>query len=190
MNQVLPISNNRSAACPIKVAWERSLNTSSGPLSPTTIERSALTSVLPLLPLDDNNVEHTMKTRRKSKVEHEHEAVSQATEENAPNTISDLEIPSDIDIESLQSILPDVSLTSPSPDSILSLYRLLLAQVENADAIQREIEEARAEAERKDVELDQALQDRESLTNDLEKSLDSLQNELKEVKQERDQFGK
>lgn len=133
-----------------------------------------------------------MKTRRKAKaeaVEHEHEASSQATEENAPNSISNLEIPADIDLESLQSILPHISLTSPSPESIVALYRLLLAQVDEADAIQRELEEARAEGERKDVELDQALQDRESHTNDLEKSLDALQSELKEVKQERDQLG-
>jgi nucleoprotein TPR len=103
--------------------------------------------------------------------------------------LHNIELPPDIDLDSLQNILPDTSLTSPSPESIVSLYRLLLAQVEEADAIQRVLEEARAEAEKKDVELDQALQDRESQTKDLETSLDTLQSELKEVKQERDQLG-
>jgi nucleoprotein TPR len=128
-----------------------------------------------------------MKTRRKSKAtaQAEHDADGSQADENT-NTI---EIPDDIDLESLQNILPDISLTAPSPDSIVSLYRLLLAQVEEADATQRELEEARAEAEKKDVELDQALQDRESQTKDLETSLDIVQNELKEVKQERDQLG-
>lgn len=128
-----------------------------------------------------------MKTRRKSK------AVAEADQDGSQiaedNTSHNIEIPDDIDLESLQNILPDTSLTSPSPDSIVSLYRLLLAQIEEADATQRELEEARAEAEKKDVELDQALQDRESQTKDLETSLDIIQSELKEVKQERDQLG-
>jgi nucleoprotein TPR len=128
-----------------------------------------------------------MKTRRKSR------AVAEADQDGSQlaedNTSHNIEIPDDIDLESLQNILPDTSLTSPSPDSIVSLYRLLLAQVEEADATQRELEEARAEAEKKDVELDQALQDRESQTKDLETSLDIVQSELKEMKQERDQLG-
>jgi len=129
-----------------------------------------------------------MKTRRKSRANIQAELDvdgSQAADENT----NGIEIPGDIDLESLQNILPDTSLTAPSPDSIVSLYRLLLAQVEEADATQRELEEARAEAEKKDVELDQALQDRESQTKDLETSLDIVQSELKEVKQERDQLG-
>jgi len=126
-----------------------------------------------------------MKTRRKSK------ATAQADHDGsqADENMNTIEIPDDIDLESLQNILPDTSLTAPSPDSIVSLYRLLLAQVEEADATQRELEDARAEAEKKDVELDQALQDRESQTKDLETSLNIVQNELKEVKQERDQLG-
>jgi nucleoprotein TPR len=130
-----------------------------------------------------------MKTRRKSKAATHAEAGqddSQMAEDGASHII---EIPVDIDLESLQNILPDTSLTSPSPESIVSLYRFLLAQVEEADATQRELEEARADAEKKDVELDQALQDRESQTKDLETSLDIVQSELKEVKQERDQLG-
>jgi nucleoprotein TPR len=42
--------------------------------------------------------------------------------------------------------------------------------------------------EKKDVELDQALQDRETMSNDLEQSLESFRAELHKVKQERDPY--
>lgn len=38
------------------------------------------------------------------------------------NTVSNLEIPADIDLESLRTILPNVLLTSLSPDSVVSLH--------------------------------------------------------------------
>jgi nucleoprotein TPR len=130
-----------------------------------------------------------MKTRRKSKAT-SHAEPDQDESQVAEEGISyHFEVPGDIDLDALQNMLPDTSLSSPSPESIVSLYRLLLAQVDEADAIQRELEEARAEAEKKDIDLDQALRDRESQTQDLERSLDTLQSELREVKQERDQLG-
>ena len=125
-----------------------------------------------------------MMTRRKAKTA----AVDQETDPTQNNSLSNIEIPDDLDIESLQNILPDTSLTSPTPESILQLYRVLLAQVVEADSAQRALEEARAEGERKEVELDQALQDKESLSKDFDASLESLQSELKEVKHERDQL--
>ena len=125
-----------------------------------------------------------MMTRRKAKTV----AVDQETDPTQNNSLSNIEIPDDLDIESLQNILPDTSLSSPTPESILQLYRVLLAQVVEADSAQRALEEARAEGERKEVELDQALQDKESLSKDFDASLESLQSELKEVKHERDQL--
>jgi len=134
-----------------------------------------------------------MKTRRKSKaaaaaaVEQEHEQPSSlATEEFHPFTIF---IPGDVDLESLSSLLPDINITSPSPESVVSLYKLLLAHAFAVDATQRELDELRAEAEKKDVELDQALQDRESLSKELEASLESVHSEFNQIKQERDQLG-
>jgi nucleoprotein TPR len=52
------------------------------------------------------------------------------------------------------------------------------------------LEESRAEVERKDVELDQALQDRESSVSSLETQVKSLQEELVKVKEERNTLGK
>jgi nucleoprotein TPR len=129
-----------------------------------------------------------MKTRRKSRVTAQFEADadgSQAADENVLN----MHMPEDLDIESLQNILPDISIMAPSSDAIVLLYRFVLAQAEEVDVTQMELEEARAHAEKKEIELDQALQDRESQTKDLEAYLDTVQSELKAVKQERDQLG-
>ncbi len=116
----------------------------------------------------------TTKTRRKSKAA------------AADDTQITLTVPEDIDLDVLSSLLPDMSLETPSVDTILALYRLVLDQVADIDTKQQDLDEARAEGEKKDVELDQALQDRETLTSDLDTQIHSLQDELKQVKQERD----
>lgn len=95
----------------------------------------------------------------------------------------------DIDKDALSKLIPEIDLASLSSDDILSIYRLLLLQLTSLDSAQRERDEARADTERKDIELDQALQDKERLSNDLEASLESIHKELQQVKQERDQLG-
>ncbi|KAI6016238.1 hypothetical protein EDC04DRAFT_2520365, partial [Pisolithus marmoratus] len=95
-----------------------------------------------------------------------------------------------VDVEALSSLIPQVSFTNPTPDTILAVYRLLLAQVAEADATQRDIEELRAEVERKDIELDQAVQDGETKSKDLESSLEAAQSQLNALKSERDELGK
>ena len=117
-------------------------------------------------------------TRRKSKAAEADTAV--------PLQIT---IPDDVDEDSLSELIPEVNLTSLSSDDVLSIYRLLISQLVNLNSAQRERDEARADAERKDIELDQALQDKESLTNDFEASVGSVHKELQQVKQERDQLG-
>lgn len=95
-------------------------------------------------------------------------------------------IPEDINYDVLSALLPDVSLESPSPDAIVTLYRLVVAHAGEVDVVQRELEDTKAELQRKDVELDQALQDRESATRDLESVSESVQNELRQTKQEKE----
>ncbi|KAJ3731245.1 hypothetical protein DFJ43DRAFT_435652 [Lentinula guzmanii] len=97
-------------------------------------------------------------------------------------------VPEDFDIEAFTSIVPDFDIHSPTPDSLVNLYRLILEQSGAIDATQRDVDELRAEAERKDVELDQALQDREQSSKDAEQQIERLQEELTQVKQERDQL--
>ena len=97
-------------------------------------------------------------------------------------------IPDDVDVDALANIIPEVSFTNPTPDTIVAVYRLLLAQVAENDATQRDLEDARAAVDRRDVELDQAMQDGESKSKDLESALESVQNELNTTKSDRDQI--
>ncbi|KAJ7758135.1 hypothetical protein DFH07DRAFT_772602 [Mycena maculata] len=132
-----------------------------------------------------------MTTRRKSKAaavvtaDPENEATSAAADNSQRLTVF---IPSDIDLDTLSNLLPETSITSPNPESIIDLYRRLIDLATKFDATVRERDEDRAEAEKMAVELDQALQDREAMSRDLEGSAENLQAELKQVKQERDQL--
>lgn len=142
-----------------------------------------------------------VKTRRKSKAaaaaaaEQELETAStQGTEDvslSAPVSSSSflVPIPSDLDIDTLAHILPDVSFAKPDPETVLAVYRLLLAQVADQDDTRRDMEELRAAVERKEIELDQAIQDGETKTKDLEDALEILQKEVGTIKEERDQLG-
>lgn len=157
--------------------------------------------------LDEEHVELDMvKTRRKSKAaaaaaaaaahaEQELETAStQGTEDLSPSALTSsasflVPIPPDLDIDTLSHILPDVSFAKPDPETVLAVYRLLLAQVADQDDSRRDLEELRAEIDRKDVELDQAIQDGETKTKDLEGAVETLQKEVSAIKEERDQLG-
>ncbi|KAG6376921.1 hypothetical protein JVT61DRAFT_953 [Boletus reticuloceps] len=142
-----------------------------------------------------------VKTRRKSKAaaaaaaaaaaEQDHETAStQGTEDfsfSAPTSFL-VPIPPDLDLDTLSHILPDVSFAKPDPETVLAVYRLLLAQVADQDDTRRDLEELRADIQRKDIELDQAIQDGETKTKDLEETVDTLQKEATTSKQERDQL--
>ena len=146
-----------------------------------------------------------VKTRRKSKAaaaaaaaaaaEQELETAStQGTEDlslSAPISAASflVPIPPDLDLDTLSHILPDVSFAKPDPETVLAVYRLLLAQVADQDDTRRDLEELRAEVERKEIELDQAIQDGETKTKDLEDSLETRQKEVSTIKEERDQLG-
>lgn len=134
-------------------------------------------------------------TRRKSKAAAAAAAAqqevtpSQDTPSASTSAAFTISLPSDIDLDALGALIPGEPLEAPTEDTVLHLYRTLLAHVTQLDATTREVEELRAEAEKKEVELDQALQDRESDRNELENRADNLQKELKTVKAERDEFG-
>lgn len=98
-------------------------------------------------------------------------------------------IPDDLDVEYLSSTLPDVDFSRPSAEDVLALYQLVVGQAAEFDATQRQLEEAHAEIEKKDVELDQVLQDRETVSNEAQRELERVQDELKQIKQERDELG-
>lgn len=131
-------------------------------------------------------------TRRKSKAAAAAAAQETATRENSPvagpSTFA-VTIPEDVDFDALSSLLPDVNLANPAPEAIVTIYRLLLGQAADSDATQRELEEARAEMQRKEVELDQALQDHETSSSELESTIETLQKELGSVKQDKETLG-
>lgn len=133
-------------------------------------------------------------TRRKSKAAAaaaaaQQESPSQDTLSASTSAAFTISIPSDIDIDALSGLIPGEPLEAPTEDTVLHLYRTLLAHVTQVDATTREVEELRAEAEKKEVELDQTYQDRENDKKDTEILVDNLQKELKSVKAERDELG-
>ena len=97
--------------------------------------------------------------------------------------------PEDLDVDTLSSLVPDADLSEPNSEVIISIYRLLLQHVADLNSTQRQLDESRAEVEKKDVELDQALQDRESMSKELEQSQESAHVELEKCKREKDQLG-
>jgi nucleoprotein TPR len=106
-----------------------------------------------------------------------------------PPTQWTVNIPEDIDFDLLADLLPEEQLESPTPDTILSLYRLVVAQASAVDANQKEMEEARAEAQRKEVELDQALQDREAASKEVESVSETFQHQLQQLEKEKQEIG-
>jgi nucleoprotein TPR len=120
-------------------------------------------------------------TRRQSKV-----AEQEATEDQHPLA---LKLPDDIDKDVLCRLLPSTHLTSISAEDVVALYRLVVMQVITLDVTERERDDARAELERKEVELDQALQDKESLSKELEVDAEASNEEFNKLKQDRDHLG-
>lgn len=109
---------------------------------------------------------------------------------SATETIQTLSIPEDIDVSALQTLLPGLDAVNPSPDSIIALYRTILQQASIIEELSQERDSARAEASRFEVELDQALQDQEIQTTQIKSNLEEVQNELAEVKRQKEQLGK
>jgi hypothetical protein len=71
-----------------------------------------------------------------------------------------------------------------------SLYWFVISQAVYLDGALHDLEVSRAEVERKDIELDQALQDHESYVPSLETQVKSLQEELAKVEEDHNTFGK
>ena len=133
------------------------------------------------------------KTRRQSK-QAAAAATETATRETSPLPPQSqaqwtVAIPEDLDFDLLSDLLPETQLDSPTPESIISLYRLVIAQASAVDANQKELEETKAEVQKKEVELDQALQDREAASKEVESVSDELQNQVKQLQREKEEIG-
>lgn len=133
-------------------------------------------------------------TRRKSKAAAaaaaaQQEVARQDTPSASTSAAFTISLPSDLDLDALSGLIPGEPLEAPTEDTVLHLYRTLLAHVTQLDATTHEVEELRAEAEKKEVELDQGYQDRENDKKEMENLAENLQKELKAVKSERDELG-
>ncbi|KDQ20838.1 hypothetical protein BOTBODRAFT_320357 [Botryobasidium botryosum FD-172 SS1] len=99
-----------------------------------------------------------------------------------------LSFPSDFPLERLKSYLPAVSLAAPTQDDILSVYKYILDHGAGLEDANRALDESRAEVVKKEVELDQALQDHESIVNELRSSVEDVTRELAQVKLEKSEL--
>ena len=145
-----------------------------------------------------------MKTRRKSTRkatgtdgEAEQEGALHLAEESQPSSPSipvppsqnvHIDIPEDISLQDLSTLIPVSSLGAPSPEAIIHIYRIILAQAADLASATTELETARAQIVRKDVELDQALQDKESAVSELEQSVEAAHSELRTVTSQREEL--
>lgn len=130
------------------------------------------------------------KTRRKAR--EEADADSDYADEGPSHSTDSLHIPIpiDVDLELLSELLPTIpDFSNITPDTVAVLYKLVLGQNLDLDYLRRELDGLKGEIERKDVELDQALQDKEGLSKELEESEESVHSELAQVRQERQTLG-
>lgn len=139
-----------------------------------------------------------MKTRRRStrkatNSKGEQDDSSQIAVSPTPSLIGQpsvptVQLPEDIHLDLLSSVVPDVSFDAPTSEGLIQIYRILLAQASDLANATSDLEEARAQLLRKDIELDQAAQDRETFAAELEQSLESTRQELKTIIQQRDEI--
>ncbi|KAF8340345.1 uncharacterized protein EI90DRAFT_3035253 [Cantharellus anzutake] len=132
-----------------------------------------------------------MKTRRKSKPGNGEtldtttlHPESQASESGTASIGFEVDIPDDVDMSALDNLFPGFPLSSPTPDTVVSMYRTLLAQGLTIDALEKEKDQARADVLRLEVELDQALQDHEVQISQMRTSIEQVHSELEATQNE------
>ncbi len=103
-----------------------------------------------------------MKTRRSKGSE-------QDNTQDEPHSLQ-LNLPDDIDGDQILQLIPGISLLSPSPEDVIAVYKFLIEQTREVDSLNAQVEESNAASVRKDIELDQALQERDVQIRELESS--------------------
>ncbi|KAF5340774.1 hypothetical protein D9611_007504 [Ephemerocybe angulata] len=131
------------------------------------------------------------KTRKRAREESAQDAAEAGSQNAEAATAGWLQVPvpDDIDHEYLSELLPNIpDLSRVTPDAVAALYKLVVGLNTDLDGLRREVEELHAEGERKDVELDQALQDKESIAKEFEESMENVHAELESVKREKERL--
>jgi hypothetical protein len=120
-----------------------------------------------------------MKTRRSKGGDDEH-----PPDGDAATTTLTLALPSDIDPTQLADIIPDISLDNPSSEDVVSIYKLVLKQAADLDELSSQLEQANESSHRKDIELDQLLQERDVQMKDIESTLTTNTSEVDKLRAE------
>lgn len=94
----------------------------------------------------------------------------------------DIDLPQNMDIEQLEQLVPGVQLKHPNNQTIVLVYEALLDRYRSVNALNMQIEEMRSESVRKEVELDQTLQDQDVRVKDLEQALSSKASEVENLR--------
>jgi hypothetical protein len=100
----------------------------------------------------------------------------------------EVDIPRELDVSPLEELFPDIALKQPTSQTILMVYRSLLDHVQTIGSLNVRLEESRSENVRKEVELDQTLQEQDVRLKELEQSLSSRVAEVEHLKEENRQL--
>jgi TolA-binding protein len=119
-----------------------------------------------------------MKTRRSKGNETVHDEVQ---------TI-EVELPSDFDVDQLAEMFPNVQLRQPNSQTIAMVYKSLLEQSHSIHTLNLQIEEMRSENMRKEIELDQTLQEHDVRFKELEQNLSLKSSEVDSMKRQNEEL--
>ena len=100
----------------------------------------------------------------------------------------EIDIPAELDVSPLEELFPDATLKQPTTQTVLMIYRSLLDHIHSISSLNARLEETRAESVRKEVELDQTLQEQDMRFKELEQNLSSRQAEVEYLKSENKQL--
>ncbi|KAG8925621.1 hypothetical protein FRC02_009537 [Tulasnella sp. 418] len=119
----------------------------------------------------------------------EHEATSQITEHSTFTTPFVIHIPPDLSLDVVSQYVPEgASLTAPTPDTIVLLYKLVTDFTLQLEEKAGELDDARAAIEKKEVEVEQTLVDHDNELAKFRSSLDETTRELSSLRRERDEI--
>jgi nucleoprotein TPR len=100
----------------------------------------------------------------------------------------EVDLPDDMDFARLEELLPDNPLKQPTAQSTLVVYNYLLEQSREVQALNIQLEEMRSDSMRKEVELEQTMQEHELRFKELEESLSLKSNEAGTLKDQNKQL--
>lgn len=101
-----------------------------------------------------------------------------------------ISIPPELPVDQLKLYFPeDASLEDPSPEMIVELYRIILQLNEKAEDSTAQVDELRAEAQKREIEMEQAAADQQGESNRLSEDLRRVSAEVTALRTEKVELG-